>query len=54
MRCGRRGRVEDMLGRIFEKPFIVFIAVGVAQAPLLWVLACAVPLAIAMEWRARR
>jgi len=32
----------------------VFIAVGVAQAPLLWVLACAVPLAIAMEWRARR
>ena len=32
----------------------VFIAVGVAQAPLLWVLACAVPVAIAMEWRARR
>src|SRR5438034_7183766 len=30
----------------------VFIAVGIAQAPLLWVLAVAVPLAIAVEWRA--
>jgi chromate transporter len=30
----------------------VFIAVGVLQAPLLWVLAVAVPLAIALEWRA--
>ena len=29
----------------------VFVAVGVAQAPLLWVLAVAVPLAIALEWR---
>ncbi|TMG99818.1 MAG: chromate transporter [Betaproteobacteria bacterium] len=30
----------------------VFIAVGIAQAPLLWVLAVAVPFAIAVEWRA--
>src|SRR5437762_9204146 len=30
----------------------VFAAVGIAQAPLLWVLAVAVPLAIAVEWRA--
>jgi chromate transporter len=29
----------------------VFVAVGIAQAPLLWVLAVAVPLAIAVEWR---
>jgi hypothetical protein len=29
----------------------LFAAVGVAQAPLLWVLAVAVPLAIAIEWR---
>jgi chromate transporter len=29
----------------------VFVAVGLAQAPLLWVLAVAVPLAIAIEWR---
>jgi chromate transporter len=29
----------------------VFIAVGIAQAPLLWVLAVVVPLAIAVEWR---
>ena len=32
----------------------VFVAVGIAQAPLLWVLAVAVPLAIAVEWRAPR
>jgi chromate transporter len=32
----------------------VFLAVGVAEAPLLWVLAVAVPLAIAVEWRASR
>jgi chromate transporter len=32
----------------------VFVAVGVLQAPLLWVLAVAVPLAIALEWRAPR
>jgi chromate transporter len=32
----------------------VFIAVGIAQAPLLWVLAVAVPLAVAIEWRAKR
>ena len=32
----------------------VFVAVGVLQAPLLWVLAVAVPLAIALEWRASR
>jgi chromate transporter len=32
----------------------VFVAVGVVQAPLLWVLAIAVPLAIAVEWRAPR
>jgi chromate transporter len=31
----------------------VFVAVAVVQAPLLWVLACAVPLAIALEWRHR-
>jgi chromate transporter len=30
----------------------VFVAVGVLQAPLLWVLAVAVPLAIAVEWQA--
>lgn len=30
----------------------VFFAVGIAQAPLLWVLVVAVPLAIAVEWRA--
>jgi chromate transporter len=30
----------------------VFLAVGVLQVPLLWVLAVAVPLAIALEWRA--
>ena len=30
----------------------VFVAVGIAQAPLLWVLAVAVPFAIAVEWRA--
>ncbi len=29
----------------------VFAAVGIAQAPLLWALAVAVPLAIAVEWR---
>jgi chromate transporter len=29
----------------------VFVAVGIAQAPLLWVLAVVVPLAIAIEWR---
>jgi len=29
----------------------VFVAVGIAQAPLLWVLAVAIPLAIALEWR---
>jgi chromate transporter len=33
---------------------VVFIVVGVVQAPLLWVLAVAVPLAIAVEWRAPR
>jgi chromate transporter len=32
----------------------VFIAVGVVQLPLLWVLAIAVPAAIAIEWRAAR
>ena len=32
---------------------MVFLAVGVAQLPLLWVLAIAIPLAIAIEWRAR-
>jgi len=32
----------------------VFVAVGVAQVPLLWVLAVAIPLAIAVEWRAPR
>jgi chromate transporter len=32
----------------------VFVVVGVLQAPLLWVLAVAVPLAIALEWRASR
>jgi chromate transporter len=32
----------------------VFVAVVVLQAPLLWVLALAVPLSIALEWRARR
>jgi chromate transporter len=32
----------------------VFVAVGIAQAPLLWVLAVAVPLAIALEWRSAR
>src|SRR5438067_5437470 len=32
----------------------VFVAVGVVQAPPLWVLAVAVPLAIAVEWRAAR
>ena len=31
----------------------VFVAVALFQAPLLWVLACAVPLAIALEWRHR-
>ena len=30
---------------------VVFVAVGIAQAPLLWVLAVALPLAIALEWR---
>jgi chromate transporter len=29
----------------------VFVAVGIAQAPLLWVLVVAIPLAIALEWR---
>ena len=32
----------------------VFILVGLLQAPLLWVLAVAVPLAVAVEWRASR
>lgn len=32
----------------------VFVAVGIARAPLLWVLAVAVPLAIAVEWRVPR
>ena len=32
----------------------VFVAVVVLQAPLLWVLAAAVPLSIALEWRAGR
>jgi chromate transporter len=32
----------------------VFVAVAIVQAPLLWVLAVAVPAAIAMEWRASR
>jgi len=32
----------------------VFVAVGILQAPLLWVLAVAVPLGIALEWRAAR
>jgi chromate transporter len=31
----------------------VFLAVGIAQLPLLWVLAIAVPFAIAIEWRAQ-
>jgi chromate transporter len=31
---------------------MVFVAVGVLQAPLLWVLAVVVPLAVALEWRA--
>ena len=32
----------------------VFVAVVVLQAPLLWVLAAAIPLSIALEWRAGR
>jgi len=32
----------------------VFVAVGVLQAPLLWVLAVAVPLGVALEWWASR
>jgi chromate transporter len=32
----------------------VFVAVAVLQAPLLWVLAGAVPLAIAFEWKHRK
>lgn len=32
----------------------VFVAVGLLQAPLLWVLAVAVPAGIALEWRASR
>ena len=32
----------------------VFIAVGILQAPLLWVLAVALPAAIAVEWRMQR
>jgi len=32
----------------------VFVAVAIVHAPLLWVLAVAVPAAIALEWRALR
>jgi len=32
----------------------VFVAVAIVHAPLLWVLAVAVPAAIALEWRASR
>jgi chromate transporter len=32
----------------------VFVGVAVLRLPLLWVLAVAVPLSIALEWRARR
>ncbi len=38
--------------RGFAIAVAVFVAVGVLQAPLLWVLAVAVPVAIAAEWRA--
>ena len=45
-----RGAQPPMRGLLLAAA--VFVAVGVAQAPLLWVLAVAVPLAIVVEWRA--